>query len=292
MEQPAQSPEPFANWIESYIKQYVATRPENSLQNGTGEPAWDEPLVGFARGDDPLWAECKRHIGDFFWLPEEAFNLAFPETPARAGELSVVAWILPQTAATRKENAAQKTFASERWARARLFGELFNRELRTKVAEAFLARGVQALSPQMSPHWSYHQSERYLYASSWSERHAAHISGLGTFGLCDGLITPKGKAVRVGSVVARAEIPPTPRPYADHHAWCLFYSHGTCGKCIPRCPVGALSEKGHDKLTCREHVMVRAEEYHRETYGLKIEGCGLCQVGVPCASRIPLPQEG
>jgi ferredoxin len=292
MTAPSQSPSQLAGWIESFIKQYVATDPENSLKNDTGEPAWDEPLVGFSRGDDPLWAECKDHIGDFFWLPEEAFNLAFPDSPARAEELSVVAWILPQTAATKKENAAQETWASERWARSRLYGELFNRALRAKVAEAFLEKGIQAVSPQLAPQWSFQKSARYVYASNWSERHAAHISGLGTFGLCDGLITPKGKAVRVGSVVVRAELPPTPRPYADHRAWCLFYSHGTCGKCIPRCPVGALSEQGHDKVLCREHVMLKAEEYHQKAYGLKIEGCGLCQAGVPCASRVPLPKEG
>ena len=43
-------------------------------------------------------------------------------------------------------------------------------------------------------------SEKYGMASCWSERHAAFVSGLGTFGLCDGLITPVGKAMRCGSV--------------------------------------------------------------------------------------------
>jgi len=51
------------------------------------------------------------------------------------------------------------------------------------------------------------------------------------------LITPKGKAVRVGSVVARLQIPPTARPYTDRHAYCLFFTAGTCRKCIERCPV-------------------------------------------------------
>ncbi len=285
-------PARLAQWLENYIKDFIDKSPDNSLRNESGEKAWEEPLVGFSRGDDPLYRQCKDHIGEFFWLPEEIFNLTFPENPAKASELAVVCWILPQTQATRKENAAQKTFASERWARSRLYGEQFNRLLRAKVAEVLCQQGLPAVSPQMAPQWSFQKSERHVWASNWSERHAAHISGLGTFGLCDGLITPKGKAVRVGSVVVRAELPPTPRPYADHRAWCLFYSHGICGKCITRCPVGALSEKGHDKVLCREHVMVRAEEYNQKTYGLKIEGCGLCQVGVPCASRIPLPQEG
>ena len=46
-------------------------------------------------------------------------------------------------------------------------------------------------------------------------------SGLGTFGLCDGLITPVGKAVRIGSVIAKVRISSSPRPYNVHHAYCL-----------------------------------------------------------------------
>jgi epoxyqueuosine reductase QueG len=114
---------------------------------------------------------------------------------------------------------------------------------------------------------------------------------LGTFGLCDGLITPLGKAVRVGSVIARIRIPPTYRPYKGHHEYCLFYSRGLCKKCIARCPVGALSEAGHDKKKCRSHVRPVTEDYVKAHYGFDGYGCGLCQTGVPCESRIPLAAE-
>ncbi len=289
---PRQTPAELAAWLDSFIKEQVANSAENSLKNEAGEKAWEEPLVGFSAGDDPLYAQCKAHIGEFFWLPQEIYALTFPEHPLPAAEISVVSWILPQAAYTKKENAAQKTWPSERWTRARLFGEEFNRQLRGQVAQALNQHGTPAVSPMLSPLWGQHRSERWSFASSWSERHAAHIAGLGTFGLCDGLITAKGKAVRVGSVVFGAKVPPTPRPYTDIHAYCLFFTHGVCGKCIPRCPVGALSGQGHDKTLCREHVGVKALEHNQAAYGLKIEGCGLCQVGVPCASRIPLPAEG
>jgi epoxyqueuosine reductase QueG len=137
------------------------------------------------------------------------------------------------------------------------------------------------------PNWTTLKSERFSYASSWSERHAAHAAGLGTFGLCDGLITARGKAMRVGSVVARLSIEPTPRPYADHQAYCLFYANGTCGKCIDRCPVRAITEDGHDKEKCRQHL-VRSREYVKKTYKFMGYGCGLCQVGVPCEAGIPV----
>jgi epoxyqueuosine reductase QueG len=51
------------------------------------------------------------------------------------------------------------------------------------------------------PEWSRRPSEKYVFSSNWSERHAAYTAGLGTFGLCDGLITPLGKAMRVGEGV-------------------------------------------------------------------------------------------
>ena len=143
----------------------------------------------------------------------------------------------------------------------------------------------------LAPAWGSRTSERYGFASTWSERHAAYASGLGTFGLCDGLITPAGKAMRVGSVVVRVEISPTTRPYTDHHAYCLFFAKGICGKCIERCPVGAISEAGHDKIKCRAHLRPTTSDYVQANYGFDGYGCGLCQTGVPCESKIPTPQD-
>jgi len=147
--------------------------------------------------------------------------------------------------------------------------------------------GYPALAPALSDQWARKESEKYVFASTWSERHAAYAAGLGTFGLCDGLITPRGKAIRTGSVVARIKIAPTPRPYTDHHAYCLFYTQGICGECIDRCPVGALSQAGHDKIKCRNHIRPVTADYVKTHYGFDGYGCGLCQTKVPCESKIP-----
>ena len=124
----------------------------------------------------------------------------------------------------------------------------------THVTGTLEKAGVLSVAPSRAPFRTLSVSERYGLASSWSERHAAYVSGLGTFGLCDGLITPVGKAMKCGSVIARIVISPTPRPYIDHHAWCLYYASGTCGLCIEHCPAAALSERGHDKVRCWEYV--------------------------------------
>jgi epoxyqueuosine reductase QueG len=155
---------------------------------------------------------------------------------------------------------------------------------------ALRERGHEAVAPYQSPHWKRRPSREYTYSSTWSERHAAYAAGLGTFGLCDGLITPRGKAMRVGSVVARVRIPSSPRPYEHHQAYCLFFAKGTCGDCMRRCPVGAITENGHDKRTCRDHLS-RTERYVRTEYGFDGYGCGLCQTAVPCESSIPVERE-
>lgn len=144
--------------------------------------------------------------------------------------------------------------------------------LRRHVAMRLKQLGHAAVAPMLVSNWTIVNFERFSYAFSWSERHAAHAAGLGTFGLCNGLITAKGKTMRVGSIVARISIEPTPRPYSDHRAYCLFFSNGTCGKCIDHYPVCAITEAGHDKEKCR-HV--------KRNYKFEGYGCGLCQVGCP-----------
>jgi epoxyqueuosine reductase len=278
-------------WIRDIIREFIENSPENTLGNAAQERAFDTPMVGFSRGDDPVFESFKDHVGPFHWTPREIFALSFPGVATRPEELTVIAWILPQTRATKRDNRKETIFPSERWARARIYGEVVNEKLRRRVAGALQETGREAVAPMLSPLWEQKASEKFVFASTWSERHMAYAAGLGTFGLCDGLITPLGKAMRTGSVVARIRIEPTPRPYKDHRAYCLFFSRGICKKCIPRCPVGAISEAGHDKLKCLKHLKPATHEYVKERYGFDGYGCGLCQTGVPCESKIPLPQD-
>lgn len=273
-------------WIAAIIRE-CCQRAENSLQNQANDRAWDEPLVGFSSGNDPLYVAYKEHVGPFHWTPREIFIETFPGMDVVPQELSVICWVLPQTEETKIDNRQETAFPAERWARSRIYGEEFNNILRENVVGALAGRGIPAVAPLLSPLWQRKESEKYTYSSTWSERHAAYASGLGTFGLCDGLITARGKAMRLGSVVARIRVPATPRPYVNHQAYCLFFAEGTCGECIERCPVGAITEAGHDKVKCRSHLL-RTEEYVGSRYRFEGYGCGLCQTGVPCESEVPV----
>ncbi|MHA2297707.1 MAG: epoxyqueuosine reductase [Candidatus Hodarchaeales archaeon] len=274
-------------WVESIIKNFLNESPLNTLKNESNERAWAEPIVGFSNGADILYQFYKEDIGDFYLLPHDILSNAYPGARIEPDQITVIAWVLPQTDVTKSEHRNRTEFPTERWARARIYGEEVNNELRKHVVNKLKGKGYEAVAPMLSPLWDYHWSDKYLNSSNWSERHAAYASGLGTFGLCDGLITPKGKAMRCGSVVVKIAITPSNRSYNDHHAYCLFFSKGTCRKCMDRCPVGAITESGHDKTICRTHLQETAE-YVKKNYDFDGYGCGLCQTGVPCESGIPI----
>lgn len=269
------------------IVQLVADSPDNSIGMESEEPIFDKPLVGFSSGDNPLYQEYRNHIGKFYLTPADLFAGSFPDIDHRPKDLAVISWIIPSSTRTREEQAGQKKHPSERWVRTRALGEDFNNFLRRQVVDELDKMGIPAVSPLLSPLWKRYDEGPYAPCSNWSERHAAYAAGLGTFGLCDGLITPVGKAVRIGSVITKCAIEPSPRPYSDHHAYCLHFSHDTCRECISRCPVKALSEKGHDKKKCMQYTEHTMNTYIKKKYGMDTYACGLCQAGVACTYGIP-----
>jgi epoxyqueuosine reductase len=282
-----EKPHDLAAWVEGIIQDFLRNSPENTLQNKPHEKAFDTALVGFSRGDDPLYEAYKDHVGPFYLTPWEIFAVTFRDLSVKSEELTVISWVLPQTEATKADNRKENFYPSERWARARIFGEEVNVKLREHVVATMESEGYQVVSPSLTPQFSVRISPKYGLASTWSERHAAYASGLGTFGLCDGLITPLGKAMRTGSVVARIQVPPTSRPYKEYKEYCLFFTKGICGICIKRCPVGAITEAGKDKAACRGHLFPVTRDYVTTEYGFEGYGCGLCQTKVPCESKIP-----
>ncbi|GFK93852.1 hypothetical protein NNJEOMEG_01688 [Fundidesulfovibrio magnetotacticus] len=268
---------------------WMDDRAHNALEPGSSLPAFDAPLLGCASGADPLFARIRADIGeDFYWSPAQAHAWAFPDDPAEDEELSVIAWVLPQTRDTRQAHRKARELPSAQWSKARHYGEQVNEALRRHVVELLAARGVRACAPALLPQWGRAVSERFGFASTWSERHAAHVCGLGCFGLSDGLITRAGKAVRVGSVVARAAFAPTPRPYERHDEWCLRARGVPCRACMKRCPAGAISEAGHDKGKCKAYIRgVTAPWVASDQLGFPVNSCGFCQTGTPCEAGVP-----
>ncbi len=271
-------------FIEDVIAKFVEKSAANRRKVGRGR-YWEAPPVGFASGDDPLFRRYKKIIGNFHFTPQEIFRMTFGEKPING--LSVISWVLPVAEDVRKSNRKETRYPSLIWAHTRNFGDLFNVKLRDHVVSVLEKRGYKAVAPVNSPFWERLPSTEVGIASNWSERHVAYACSLGAFGLSDGLITAKGKAVRLGSVITDLPLKPSAKIYPHRHANCLYYFDKSCKACASRCPVGAITEKGHDKDKCYEHLHVTVLKAKKDKYGVEIAGCGLCQAKVPCEFEIP-----
>jgi len=245
---------------------------------------FDEPLVGFAAADDQLFTDYKTIIGDFHRTPQEVMTSVLGSSFIAA---SVISWILPITRSTCDTNRRETVYPSRAWAETRNFGEQLNAALRRHLVTWLQTQEQHGVAPQLAPNWKEFGSPPVGIASSWSERHAAYAAGLGTFSLNDALITPIGIAHRCGSVVTDMPLAPTPRPYQNFRHNCLFYREQSCGICISRCPVGALSQNGHDKAKCSQYVYKTIVNEVAVNFGVTATGCGLCQTKVPCEAQIP-----
>jgi epoxyqueuosine reductase len=283
-----------ARFLEKFIKDFVRSSTLNRLPAFDHVPIFEEPLVGFADGDDSLFEEYKTIIADFHLTPREALaqhltaalGTDSPQSPA----VSVISFVLPIAKQTKLSNRRQTEGPSLRWNHTRWLGQEFMFELSRQIVSRLEELGHRAVAPEISPFFKIHRAKSL--ASNWSQRHIAYAAGLGTFSLSDGFITTRGIAHRCGSVVTDLKLPPTPRPYPSHLSNCLFYADKSCRSCIERCPDGAITEDGHDKDKCRlilfEHQRPWIEGTHGEGYIGQYAGCGLCQTGVPCESKIPV----
>ncbi|HET6421429.1 MAG TPA: epoxyqueuosine reductase [Geobacteraceae bacterium] len=274
--------------IRDEIRDFVLESPDNRFPDGK-QRYFDEPLVGFAAADDPLFDKFRKIIGEFHMTPAEIMENTYG--PGVGEAKTVICWILPITGKTRESNRKAEKLPSREWALTRAHGEAFNTQLRIFLVDLLRFAGAQAVAPLISGMWRPVRDPRVGMASTWSERHAAYAAGLGTFSLNDGFITDRGIAHRCGSVITDAEIPPTARSCADPWSNCLYFRKGECGHCIRRCPAGAISREGHDKDKCQAYVYGELRRSAGELYGVMETGCGLCQTGVPCESRVPADGE-
>jgi hypothetical protein len=61
---------PDDRWFTDTLTDKIAHHPENAMEYPfTGEPIFEKPLVGFVRGDDPLFDKYKDIIGPHHFTP-------------------------------------------------------------------------------------------------------------------------------------------------------------------------------------------------------------------------------
>jgi len=275
-----------AQFIEEEIKEFTRTSPLNRLPFINDYVIWDEPLVKFADGDDPIFAEYKTIIAPTHPTPREALAKAYSKNPENMpAHLSVISWILPTPEKTRKSNRSETLVPSRLWSHTRLYGEKFNDALREHMVEILTEMGYLTVAPVLQPYFEWFSNEKGPY-SNWSERHIAYAAGHGTFSLSDGFITERGIAHRCGSVATDLVLPASPRTAESPYANCLFYVGVSCNACINRCPAEAITEGGHNKIKCEAYIRDDIG-YLLKEYDVDVAGCGLCQTKVPCEFQNP-----
>jgi epoxyqueuosine reductase len=281
-----------AEYIIHEIKSFVVKSPLNRMPTSENDILFDEPLVQFADGTDPIFTDYKTIIGADHLTPREALALSEKKDPKEiTGRISVISWILPIAEATRKSNRLETRGPSRYWSHTRYYGEQFNDAVRHHVVDLLKGMGYPAVAPALPGGvLKVLRGEKGMY-SNWSERHIAYAAGLGTFSLSDGFITERGIAHRCGSVVTSLEVHSSPRTATGPYSNCLSYIGEKCGVCIKRCPAGAITEKGHDKVKCQEHLrsIGYTPQQVKSDYDVKstVLGCGLCQTKVPCEDKNP-----
>lgn len=276
-------PSDLKQWLECRAAQYVAGQVANMItpQQALAPPLaglqiFDAPLLGFGRADDPLFDTflSPQIIGPHYLTPKQWMP----------GSVSVVSFFLPFTAAVRHANRQNFSWPALAWLHARIEGQALVTQLARHLCKGLQQRGYTAMIPLLDERFRIDDAPfpgdrqfRFGNTTNWSERHAAYVCGLGTFSLSRALITRRGTAGRLGSLLTDAPIEPDERPYRTYDAYCTH-----CGTCIRHCPVGAITlQGGKSNALCGRMVMdtnIAYGDYY---------GCGKCQVAVPCESAIP-----
>lgn len=249
-----------------------AIRPELA-----GLRLYDAPVLGVAVSNDPLFDRLLDPfaVGAHFCPPAYWLD----------GAASVLSFFLPLSKAVRDSNRRDPVWPSAEWLHGRIEGNLLVAALMRRLTEILTRAGYPSVAPSLdSRFWSKSipgipcaGPDGPGYTSNWSERHVAHVCGLGTFGLSAGLITEKGIAGRFGSVVTALPLDANGRPYRSYDEYCT-----RCGACACRCPAQAISvSSGKNHEICDAFLNETRIRYSPRY------GCGKCQIAVPCETRIP-----
>ncbi len=284
-------------FLDDAIREHVRTSPLNHLTAFGNLPIVDEPIVGFADGDDPVFQELKTVIGEFHMTPREVLDKHIAEKRWRFGapgaleKIGVVSWALPLTYETRLRERSSPLGGSPMYNHSRWIGIRLYEDMEQFVASLLEVLGCNAVAPVHSKFFAIQNMPGGWMAANWSERHVAYACGLGTFGLNGLMITTRGCAVYLGSAVVDRALTPTRRA-ASRVANRPYFTDRSCGLCIERCPGKAIGPEGRRNVDCLKNLRdEQAPNVIRMGLDKGLVGpapaCGRCSTGLPCEDRIP-----
>ncbi|HHV79775.1 MAG TPA: epoxyqueuosine reductase [Firmicutes bacterium] len=244
---------------------------QRMIRGFTGKTRYREPVFGYASASDPRFAQLRRDMVPGHLLPQHLL----PE--AR----SVFCFFVPFEGSVVAANRKSSLCADE-WAIAYEETNALLSQICETLTQELGKLGVAAAWLQPTRNF-----DPVALRSAWSHKSVAVIAGLGTLGLHQMLITERGCAGRVGSIVTSADLPLNP-PKWHAKELCGFYQGGKCKSCISLCPVGAIHEPHGDRISLdksRCHAQcLRVHEYFSGDRGFHgtFDICGKCATG-PCS---------
>ena len=257
--------------LEAFIEKENTAAPYENL--------WQMPLAGFADAKGTYVQNLRSVVHPEHQLPQEVLEDA----------KTIIAVFVPfgeWVAGTNKETG----LASSEWAESYELTNAMLGRLNEHLIKVLHKLGYEGRIP--SEAGVFYRDE---VISRWSFRHIAYAAGLGTFGLNNMLITEKGCAGRITTLVTNLDIP-ADAPQKEEA--CLWKKSGKCGACISRCPAQALTDKSFDRYKCFEQCLKNAEIYTsfgnsyasapgQEAEDSGSEVCGKCLAALPCTYCLP-----
>lgn len=240
--------------MEKFIQEYI----REQVNSAVTETKYRDPLIGFARADDSLFARLKKVVNPNHLLPSDLL----PEAK------SVAAFFIPFTGDLVRINR-NHSYVSPEWARAYIETNRLIGDICRGLTEKLIQSGIKAAWEMPT-----HNFDPVLLYSIWSHKHIAYICGLGSFGRHTMLITEKGCAGRIGSIVLDYDVNQPGTLKALEYETCK-----KCSYCSNACPCGALTENGLDKPRCYRYVL-EVDAYYGDMPLTDV--CGKCANG-PCA---------
>lgn len=226
---------------------------------------YEQPLVGVSSAADEIYKNYSnpKVVGENYLLPSDWLGSA----------KSVISIFNPFTQHIKNSNAGGDIPSFE-WMHGRIEGQAYIIASSQALVEYIRSNGGQAVLPATDERFKVYTQPKFY--SNWSERHAAYVSGLGTFSLNRAIITKKGIAGRFSSLITDIELTPDKREYTGIYDNCTM-----CKACRKACPVNAINENGKAHKPC-DDFLAKIKSENEPWYG-----CGKCQSGMPCESGIP-----
>lgn len=224
---------------------------------------WRKPIVKFADATHPGFLQLRQIVDSEHHLPSDYLKTA----------TNVLSWFLPFRPEVGKNNLVG-ALCSEQWADA----YLITNEMAAWINEQLVCYIRKELGADAAVAADAGMISMEKPRSRWSQRHVAYLAGHGTFGKNNMLISDVGAVGRYFSVITTLNVA-VDKPVAGER--CLWKKNGSCGACMKRCEVGALTPEGFDRFKCLQQCLINMHRYP----GADV--CGKCTVELPCSYEIP-----